>query len=52
MNTEWSVTDVTAVESSDRANIAILGILLAVCFWTIQAVFVVGEQRCHVGTPS
>ena len=38
--------------SSDRAERAILKVVLAGLFWPIQAVFVVGEQLCDVGTSS
>ena len=48
---KWLVTDVTAVESPERADRAILGELLG-AFWSIQAVFVAGEPLCGVGTPS
>ena len=51
MKIEWLVTDVTAVESPERAERAILEVLLGV-FWLIQAVFVVGEPLCGVGPPS
>ena len=44
-------TDVTAVGSPDRAERAILGMILGV-FWSIQATFVVGEPLCDVGIPS
>ena len=50
MEIEWLVTDVTAVGSPDRAERAILGLLLVV-FWSIQAVFVVEEPLYDVGTP-
>ena len=52
MKTEWVVTDVTAVRSPDRAERAILEIILAgALFWPIQAVFVAGEPLFYVGTP-
>ena len=53
MKIEWLVTYVvTAVNSSDRAAHAILGVILAGrFFWQIQAVFVVREPLCDVGTP-
>ena len=51
MKTEWLVTNVTAVVSPDRAERAMLGIILGI-FWPIQAIFVVGEPLCDVGTPS
>ena len=44
------VADVTAVGSPERAERAILGVLLGV-FWSIQAVFVVWEPLCGVRTP-
>ena len=46
------VVDVTAVGSPDRAEHAILRMILTVFFWPIQAVFVVREPLCGVGTPS
>ena len=50
---EWLVADVTAVGSPDRAECVILRVILAGrVFWPIQAVFVVGEPICGVGTPS
>ena len=53
MKIEWLVTDVTAVRSPDRAERAILRATLAGrLFLLIQAVFVVGEPLCDVGTPS
>ena len=48
---KWLVTDVTAVESPERAERAILGVLLGI-FWSIKAVYVVLEPLCGVGTPS
>ena len=52
MKIEMLVTDVTAVRFPDRARRAILGTILAGRFFlTIQAVFVVGEPLCGVGTP-
>ena len=41
MKIEQLVTDVTADRSPDRAEHAILGVILVVRFWTIQAVFAV-----------
>ena len=53
MKIEWFITSVTAVESLDRAERAILGgILVGRFFLPIQAIFVVGEPLCDVGTPS
>ena len=51
MKIKWLVTDVTAVESPERAERAILGMLLGV-FWSIQAVFVVWEPLYGVGALS
>ena len=52
MKIEWLVTDVTAVGSPDRAERAILEVIFARRFLgQIQAVFVVGELLCDVGTP-
>ena len=53
MKTEWLVTDVTAVGSPDRAERAILGVILAGRFFLPnQVVFLVGEPLCDVATPS
>ena len=53
MNMEWLVTNVIPVGSPDRAERAILGVILAGCFfWPIKAVFVVKGALCDVGTPS
>ena len=49
MKIKWLVTNVTAVESPERAEHAILGVLLSV-FWSIQAAFAAGEPLCGVGT--
>ena len=47
------VSDVTAVRSPDRAERAILEVILAGRFFLpVQAVFVVREPLCGVGTPS
>ena len=51
MKIEWFVIYVTPVGSPDRAERAILGVILEV-FWPIQAVFVVGEPLCDVGSAS
>ena len=51
MKTEWLVAGVTTVGSPDRVERAILGMVLGV-FWSIQAIFVVREPLCDVGTPS
>ena len=48
MEIKWSVVDVTAVRSPDRADI--LGVVMpGQCF---QALFVIGEPLCDVETPS
>ena len=40
MKTEWLVADVTAVESIDRAERAILGVFMTGrAFWPIQSIF-------------
>ena len=54
MKTKWLITDVTAVEPPDRAERANLGVIVAAHFlsWPIQAIFVVREPLCDVGTPS
>ena len=51
MKIEWLISDVMAVGSLDRAERAILGLILAVCFWPNQFIFLVGEPLCGVGTP-
>ena len=45
MKIKWLLTDVIVIGSPDRAWRAILGVILGV-FWSIQAVFVVGEPLC------
>ena len=49
---QWLVTDVTAVRSLDRAECAILGVVLAGCvFGPFRTyIFVVTEPLCDVGT--
>ena len=51
MKIKWLATNVRAIGSPDRAEPAVLGVILGVV-WSIQAVFVVGEPLCGVGTPS
>ena len=51
MKIEWLVADVTAVGFPDRAERAILWMILAGLFWAVQAIFVVGEPLWDVGTP-
>ena len=49
MKKEWLVTNVTAVRSADRAEYAILKVILAGPYiLLIQAVFVVEESLCGV----
>ena len=54
MKGKWLVVDVTAGGSLDRAELAILRVIVAgrACFWPVQVIFVVGEHFCGVGTPS
>ena len=53
MKIECLVANVTAVESPDRAERAILEVILAGRFFLlIQDIFVVGGPLCDVGTPS
>ena len=52
MKTEWLVTNVTVVESPDRVERAIVGVILVGLFWSIQDAFVVGEPLRDVGSPS
>ena len=51
MNIEWLVTDVTAVESHDRVEREILGMVLDV-FQPVQIALVVEEPLCDMGIPS
>ena len=51
MKPEWLVTNVAAVESPDRAERAILGVILGV-FWPIRANCVIGEPHGDVRIPS
>ena len=51
MKIKWFVTNVTPVRSPDRAERAIMGMILAVFFWPIQAVFVDEEPIYDVGPP-
>ena len=48
---EWLLAGVTPAVSPDRAERAILGMILDV-FWPIQGVLVVGEPLCDVGIGS
>ena len=52
MKIEWLVTDVTSVDSPDRAERTIFRVILRVFFWLIHATFVVGKPFYYVGTPS
>ena len=53
MKIESLVSAVTAVGSPNRAERAMLGVILAGClFWPIQDIFVVAEPLCDVGTSS
>ena len=53
MKIKWLVANVAPVESPDIAERAILGRILAgALFWIVQAVFVVREPLCDVGTSS
>ena len=52
MTIEWLVANVTAVESPDRAEHAILGVNLAGRFFADVGRFVVGEPLYGVGSPS
>ena len=50
MKIKWFVNNVTAVGSPDRAEHAIMGMILAVRFFLpIQAVFAVGGQFSDAG---
>ena len=51
MKIEWLVTNVTAVGSPDRAERAILGMILDI-FWPIQATFVAREPLSNARIPS
>ena len=48
MKIEWLLTDITPVGSLDRAEHAILGVILVRHFWPFQAIFVVREAFCDV----
>ena len=50
MKIEWLVTNVTPAGALDRAERAILGVILF--FMTNSAAFVAGKPFCDVGTPS
>ena len=53
MKIEWLVTDATAVGSPDKAERAILGVILARYFFCrFRPIFVVTEPFCDVRTPS
>ena len=52
MKIEWLVTNATAVRSPDRAECAILGVILAGRVLADPGRFVVTEPLCGVGTPS
>ena len=45
---KWLVADVIAVRSPDRVKRAIVGVIWAGSFFSIQAVFVVREPLCGV----
>ena len=48
---EWLITNVTAAGSPDRAERAILGVILVGRDIADLDVFVVGKLLCDVGTP-
>ena len=50
MKIEWLVADVIAVRSPDRAEGAILGVILDI-FWPIQATIVIREPLCDIRIP-
>ena len=52
MKKVWLVTNVTVVRSPDKAERAVLGVILAGHLWPIQAAFVVGKPLYDAGTPS
>ena len=45
------VANVTPVGSPEKVERAVLGMVLGI-FWSIQAVFVIGEPLCDIGSPS
>ena len=51
MKIEWLITNVTAAGSPDRAERAILGVILVGRDIADLDVFVVGKLLCDVGTP-
>ena len=53
MKIEWFASNVTSVESPDKEECAILGVILASVFdQSSPYLFVVREPLCDVGTPS
>ena len=52
MKIKCLAVDVTALRSHERAERAILGVILVWHFWPIQASFVVVTPLCDVGTSS
>ena len=53
MKIEWLVTDVTTIGFPGREVYVILGGDFGwACCWPNQAIFVVAEPLCDVGTPS
>ena len=52
MKIKWFVANVPAVGPPDKAEHAILGVVLAGPLLSIQAIFVVEEPLCNVGTIS
>ena len=52
MKMKWLVADVTTVGPPDRAERAILGVILAEQFFSpIRAVYVIKEPLCDVASP-
>ena len=52
MKIKWFVANVTTIGSPDTAEHTIWGVVLAVRFWPIQAVFAVGKRLSDVGPAS
>ena len=51
MKLEWLLTNVTAVRSPDKAECAILGVILAERFFANSGRICGREPLCDVGTP-
>ena len=53
MKIDWLITNLTTFGSPDRDERAIWEVILGrAVFWPIQAVFVIREPLCDIGTSS